>query len=200
MWMTRAALALFTSVLVGGCGGHFPVSFERLFPKSGTPPRSEVHNQQHLQRQLETLLAADRHLEALELIGSEIARGQAEGQFSQRYPEALNGVLQEALRLQQSDQAHAAGMLYRAAHSNYPRSLALRDQTEMTLTEIDASIELCANALLEEGLHSYRRGELEKAIACWETIPDFHPEHVASQRAIATTRTQLANLRRLEQQ
>ena len=199
MWLTKPIVAVSMVILLGGCNGHFPLALERLLPQRSPKTHSPEHTPQTLQRQLATLLAGGKHLAALSLIGIEIAHGQAENHFLGQYSAALNGVLNKALHLQHADQSRQAGALYRAAWVNYPRSLVLRDQTLMTLTEIDASIELCANALLEEGLQAYRRGALEEAIDSWEAISVFHPEHVASQRSIATTRTQLANLKRLNQ-
>ncbi|PLY07406.1 MAG: hypothetical protein C0624_03700 [Desulfuromonas sp.] len=196
MRLTYCATVLFLTTMLGGCSGRFPLEIDRLFPvhaPSQHPEKSSL-------RQIDSFLATNKPRAALTLINRKISQGEPEAHFGKHYPQAMNGVLNKALQLQQQGQALEAGLLYRTAHSNYPRSLTLREHTSMTLIEIDASIELCANALLDEGLQAYRRGELEAAIHSWEAITRFHPEHIASQRAITTTRTQLANLKKLQQQ
>lgn len=198
MWLTRACLAAAVALAISGCALQ-NLNLSQLLPEK-TKTRRVMLNPGQLQSNLDARLAANDYLAALALIGSAIHQGQPEERFKKHYPKALNGVLHEALQLQQASQARNAGSLYRTARLNYPHSPDLRAQASMSLTEIDASIELCANRILEDGLQFYRKGQLEEAIAHWGQIASFHPDHGASQRAVATTRTQLSNLQRLDQE
>jgi len=192
--MRLTSFILFFALLCGGCSPTHPVFMTFLTPFRKPP--SAVFNADQLQQKIAARLAANEHLAALTLIGSAIQ--ESEGVFSRQYPSALNGVLVKAQGLQNDDQPLAAGTLYRSARFNYPLTSELTRQAAMTLTEIDACIELCANRLLEKGLYAYRQGHLEDAIETWSVIDRFHPEHAASQRAIATTRIQLETLQNIK--
>ncbi len=189
-------LTLLAALFAGGCAlDRF--SLTRPFA-SLTRHTQERLPPARLQKEIDTRLAAKDFTGALELIHAALEGDKEEEDFARQLPAALNGVLSQALENQRLDHPLEAGSLYRTARIHYPRTQELQTRTWMTLTEIDASIELCASRLLESGLLAYRNGEYEKAIATWESIATFHPDHLASQRAIATTRTQLKNLERLE--
>lgn len=189
-------LLVLVVLLCSGCSS--PPSTLQKFFSLHKEPSPAVFNSGQLQKQLEERLAAKDPLAALVLIGSAIHQGENESTFSRYYPTALNAVLIQAQGLRSDDQPLSAGTLFRAARFNYPLTAALTSQAAMTLTEIDACIELCANRLLERGLYAYRQGRLEEAIATWSEIERFHPEHTASLRAITTTRIQLDSLQHIK--
>ena len=193
MRLTVSLVLLFT-LLISGCSTPRSALQKWFEPSLPEDSFATYYTLDDLTRQLDQHLVNFQYLRALALIRSAIHQGYEETAFDSNYPEALNGVLNQALLLQQNDQARDAGMLYRTAWASYPKDDKLQAETIMNLTEIDASIELCANRLLEKGLAFYRTGNLEKALEYWEKISEFHPEHKVSLRAIETTRVQLANL------
>jgi len=190
-------LLLAPALLGSGCtmsGARLLQPFAKLFGAQEERP-----TRPQLQREIGKRIEEKEFSVALNLIESGLSMGMDENDFASQYPAALNGVLAQALELQRLDQPLEAGSLYRIASLHFPRTAALQERAWMTPTEIDASIELCASRLLETGLLAYRNGDFDKAIATWESIATFHPDHTASQRAIETTRTQLSTLKRLEQ-
>jgi len=193
----RKAPALVLLVFLCGCQAlsNNPLSHILTYSRE---PGSELLSRNELQQLATRHLSSQEHLKALALIFSAVHQGHPESLFSSTYPQAINGVLVTATQQRAAGDPVKAGTLLKTVYLAYPHDPALQSATSMTLTEIDASIELCASQLLEQGLVAYRNGNLEEAISRWEKIARFHPQHAASQRAIETTRVQLANLLKID--
>jgi len=57
------------------------------------------------------------------------------------------------------------------------------------------AIELCRSSLTKNGLAEYRKGNLEKAVAAWESLLVFDPENAEIRKAVETAKAQLAKIK-----
>lgn len=62
--------------------------------------------------------------------------------------------------------------------------------------ELDGNIRICILNLFNQGLVEYRKGNLKEAIAMWESILSFQPDHEEVKKAIQTARHQLEKIKR----
>lgn len=113
------------------------------------------------------------------------------------YTEVSNRLLQAAEQEATAGRPDKAGKYYRMAHDIYPVDARLRSTINLSLENIDSNIEHCADRLMDNGLAAYRAGELDKAIAIWQGINEFLPNHSPSLIATNTARQQLKNLEML---
>ncbi len=110
------------------------------------------------------------------------------------HSKALNGLLNQAdLNLVQGNYFQA-GQLYRLLSRQLSQRGAVRIDAKIDPVQLNNRLEQCADQLMEQGLLAYRNGELEQALEIWDKINNFHPQYVASRRAVRTTRLQLRNL------
>lgn len=63
--------------------------------------------------------------------------------------------------------------------------------------EMDEAIKLCSANLTKRGLAEYRKGNLDKAIAVWESLLIFDPDNVEIKKAVETAKAQLGKLKSL---
>ena len=161
------------------------------------PPSAKskyLEQKQHVAR----LLEAKDFPAALDLITREVEQGTDEKQLQKEYLSALNGAIAQGESALAEQNPQQAGLLYRAALNNFPKTAELSRNSELPPSALTEKIELCANKLMEDGLKEYRVGNLNKAIEEWQKISSFYPHHKASQKAIQTANVQLANLKKIE--
>ena len=136
---------------------------------------------------------------ALATIHQMVENGVPESTLSSEYLKALQGVLKHAEKLMAKGVYSEAGNSFKAALDLYPREAELIEMVPLSIEQIKARIDNCADQLMEDGLLAYRTGDLKTAIGTWEKILSFQPQHEASQKAIHTAALQLNNLKTLEQ-
>jgi tetratricopeptide (TPR) repeat protein len=69
--------------------------------------------------------------------------------------------------------------------------------TDSNRKEMDEAVKLCSSNLTKRGLAEYRKGNLDKAIAAWESLLVFDPDNVEIKKAVETARAQLGKLKSL---
>lgn len=106
---------------------------------------------------------------------------------------AVDLLIKQAESAELNEQYLEAGRHYHLAMQQYRRG-GSSNQIE---PELQNRLNHCAGKLLQSGLHSYRTGELEKAIDIWSQIRAFNPDYKASELAIETTRIQIRELEKL---
>lgn len=149
------------------------------------------------QAEIARALNKENYLHAFELLLIEKHNGRAENAFAEAWPQAINGLLDQAERQFRKREFAEAGQLFRRIERNLPQDTELRARIDLDRSLLRRRVEDCADNLLESGLLAYRNGELQQALEIWTDINRFHPTHKASQRAIRTTRLQLQNLEAL---
>ena len=162
-------------------------------PKKSSVVSSQPANRQKITR----LLADDQYLEALAVIRQSSHEGATEREFGGAYRETLIGLVKQADALLDAEDYGSAGLRYRALLENFPGDRESAGNNLPSVGQVTSRIDLCAEKLMEQGLASYRSGQLQDAIATWQKILVFCPQHQAGLNAIQTARTQLSNLQKL---
>jgi len=75
---------------------------------------------------------------------------------------------------------------------------ALRPPVGFTRDALKNTVSICRENLTGAGLEEYRKGNLAKAIAIWESLLAFDPDNAEIQKAVTTARTQLDALKKKE--
>ncbi|ALC18224.1 hypothetical protein DSOUD_3510 [Desulfuromonas soudanensis] len=136
--------------------------------------------------------------EALALIDGERRRGASKSLVAKDYLAAVAGSLKSAAAAQAEDDYRGAGLLYRAILDYYPANLPLDQELKTSRHSIELNLRFCSDRLMEQGLHAYRRGDLDGAIGAWSQLLDFDPGHEPAGNALATAVRQRDALRTLE--
>lgn len=196
--MSQRTLLCLLILFLSGCGPARVTDWLK-----GSSPPLLAQDQEHEQvspngrAEIVTALERGRYQEAIELLRSAQEQGHSPELFSDAWPQALNGLLALAEQHRKNREYSDAGHLYQLGLRFFPENSPLAEAIVMDQPELRAQLEVCADQLLNLGLLADRQGELERAIAIWNKIGDFHPQHKASQQALATTRRQLQNLESL---
>ena len=72
---------------------------------------------------------------------------------------------------------------------------ALSPRPGVSREKLVEAIDLCRSSLTKNGLAEYRKGNLDKAIATWESLLVFGPENAEIRKAVETAKAQLAKLK-----
>ncbi|WP_020677646.1 membrane lipoprotein lipid attachment site-containing protein [Geopsychrobacter electrodiphilus] len=191
--MKKILLYLVLTFVLSGCAGS---TIPEGSKTSGQPVPQHQHTRSP-QTQIDLSLRQGDYSRALRLLGALQEQGGWNQQFEDTWAQAFAGLLAQAeQRLAQKDYP-VAGRLYSDAIDNLQKNSARLARRERDLLQLNKQLDYCADQLLERGLLVYRSGKLQQALAIWEQINKFHPQHTASQRAINTTRRQLHNLEAL---
>ncbi len=145
-------------------------------------------------------LAKENYLLALSALHQGVENGQSESSLTSEYLQVLQGIFQQAEALMAEEEFDEAGLFYRAALDGFPRDEEVAKKAPLSKEVIQSKIEACADQLMENGLLSYRSGELDTAIGTWKKILVFQPQHEASQKAIHTANLQLTNLNSMDKE
>jgi len=84
-----------------------------------------------------------------------------------------------------------AGMAYALLAGDLPAFDARQAVPLLSRAGLKAAIALCRESLTKAGLAEYRKGNLEKAIAVWESLLLFDPDNAEIKKAVETAKTQL---------
>lgn len=84
-----------------------------------------------------------------------------------------------------------AGLVYALLLENFPALEERQAAPPLTRTELTAGLALCRESLTKTGLAEYRKGNLAKAIAVWESLLVFDPDNAEIKKAVETAKTQL---------
>lgn len=84
-----------------------------------------------------------------------------------------------------------AGMVYALLAGDLPAFEARQAAPFLSRADLKAAIALCRESLTKAGLAEYRKGNLEKAIAVWESLLVFDPDNAEIKKAVETAKTQL---------
>lgn len=114
------------------------------------------------------------------------------------YATVTNRLLEDAAQASSAGRLAEAGTLYRQARDIYPQDAQRQATIDMSMAEINAKLESCADQLMTNGLVAYRSGELAAAVEIWKQIDRFHPDHSPSQIAIGTAERQLRTLETMD--
>jgi len=149
---------------------------------------------QRLRRQIE----AGEFLTALHRLDLKDRQFNDAPELAELYRRAVNAAIRQGQSRLAADKPGKAGLLFRAALTNYPQGARLADEIILTPGQLESKIAICAKKLMEQGLTVYRKGQLHQAIEVWQKILAFAPHHEASQNAIRTAHIQLNNLEKIE--
>jgi tetratricopeptide (TPR) repeat protein len=87
-----------------------------------------------------------------------------------------------------------AGLVSVVLLKSYPSFEGLRPPDALTRESLQETIAACRESLTQAGLAEYRKGNLAKAIAVWESLLAFDPDNAEIKKAATTARTQLNEL------
>lgn len=73
----------------------------------------------------------------------------------------------------------------------HPMLVGLRPPLAFSEEDLKTSVAVCRDNLTKAGLEEYRKGNLAKAIAIWESLLAFDPDNAEIKKAVTTARTQL---------
>ena len=166
-------------------------------PKTPAPPDKASGAEKKKQR-LRRHIEAGEFLTALDRLDLRDRHLNDATELAALYRRAVNEAIRQGQSRLAADKPGKAGLLFRAALSNYPRGPRLADEIALTHGQLESKIAVCAEKLMEQGLTVYRKGQLHQAIQVWQKILAFAPQHEASQNAIRTAHIQLNNLKKIK--
>ncbi|BCA80806.1 hypothetical protein AOP6_2593 [Desulfuromonas sp. AOP6] len=177
------------SLLASSCALHKPAP-SPLSMKDFPGPGQDREGA--LVRKQQKLMSQGDYLAALGLAGD-----SAKGYSAEILSRALPGAYGQGEEMLSKEHYAEAGATFA-----YLLSLAKGEKTslvgdEVPIEELARQRDFCAEQLMVQGMTEYRNGLLEEAIGTWEQILAFSPEHEGAQKSLATSRTQLANLKAL---
>jgi tetratricopeptide (TPR) repeat protein len=94
-----------------------------------------------------------------------------------------------------ADDYAKAGTVYALLLRNFTSFDKLSTRPGVSKEKLAEAIELCRSSLTKNGLAEYRKGNLEKAIATWESLLVFDPENAEIRKAVETAKAQLAKIK-----
>jgi tetratricopeptide (TPR) repeat protein len=94
-----------------------------------------------------------------------------------------------------ADDYAKAGTVYALLFRNFTSFDKLSTRPGVSKEKLAEAIELCRSGLTKNGLAEYRKGNLEKAIATWESLLVFDPENAEIRKAVETAKAQLAKIK-----
>lgn len=148
--------------------------------------------------QINSLVKKGNYQKALKTIQTGLKNGKTELYYGAVYVNAINGVLKEGNDFYSSGDYASAGPAFRAALDNYPSVESLRAGINYPPGEIEKHLKGCSQKLMEEGLLSYRQGQLDSAISTWRMIEKFDPENEEAKKALHTATTQREQLKNIK--
>jgi tetratricopeptide (TPR) repeat protein len=146
-----------------------------------------------LRRKVVSLLEKKNFRQAIELLS-----GRNRDGLEKEYVLAVNGLLEAG----DDDLSHgeyaAAASSFKAALDAYPAAPFPRERLSHDPKQIRASLEICANRMMEQGIEEYRRGRLESAIGKWKGVLAINPGHRQAKQSLDTATIQLQGLQNLK--
>ena len=190
--MRPVAISLYLLLALGLCACT-------LLPPA-SPPSVSAPSAPPVDREREAVrlqLREGNPLAALEAIRRAVRAGVKETAFIEEYPVAANDAVAGADLLRVRGEYAWAGENYRQVLEMYPRSAEVASRIARTRQEIEADLDGCAERLMERGLSEYRKGKLEEAVAAWQQILSFSPDHMGARQAVDTASRQMESLKGL---
>lgn len=88
-----------------------------------------------------------------------------------------------------------AGRIYVLLLRNSATFKGLETRATVSRESLAEKVELCRSGLTTSGLAEYRKGNLQKAIAAWDSLLVFDPENAEIKKAVETAKAQLGKLK-----
>ena len=190
------SLVALLALLLSSCAPTKPVQA----PAAGAPsslsipdfPGPQAEPRDALVQEQEKLMSRGDYLAALRLAGNRAQEERLE--ILHRALPGAQGQAKEMLAAQNYAEAGAAFGYLLSLVKTMEGAVAGKG---VSAEELARQRDFCAEQLMVQGMTAYRSGRLEEAIGTWEQILAFAPAHEAAQKSLATSRTQLANLKAL---
>jgi hypothetical protein len=89
-----------------------------------------------------------------------------------------------------------AGRIHALLLRNYASFEKFRPGVGFSRADLTKAIGVCRVKLTNSGLTEYRKGNLAKAIAVWESLLAFDPENTEVKKAVDTAKVQLQEIKK----
>lgn len=188
-------LAVLSTVYICSCAVNHvapPARPARISPALASPERrpapKPVFNAGAVVSEAQDDISKGRYEEAFNLYREALNAHPGNRKLVSGYDTGLHTVRKIADMAFEKTDCAAAGGLYR---------LLVRDAHPAAPAEdgrLRERIGYCSRTLTERGLASYRKGDLQMAIASWDSVLKFDPDNAEVRKALDTARIQLKNL------
>lgn len=105
----------------------------------------------------------------------------------------IKGVGDKAL---QEENHPLAGKIHSLLLRNYESLGKFLPKVDFSREDLEKLIDISRSALTKNGLAEYRKGNLVKTIAIWESLLEFDPENAEIKKAIETAKSQARKLKK----
>lgn len=89
-----------------------------------------------------------------------------------------------------------AGKALSALQNKFTTFTGLQPKTTFTHEDLEKGLTVCRSTLRNRGFAEYRKGDLEGAIAVWESLLAFDPDNAEIRKAVETAKTQIKKLKK----
>ncbi len=184
--MLRALLVCGLAVLVPSCAGtqDRTTAVPRTVPKQAAP---DVEARKHL--------AAGSYQQAIDDYAAELRRRPQDRELLRRYVDSLAEINALADRDLENEAYAAAGKGYLILLTNFPRFSAFAPTLAFDQGRLKERLARCRDALSTRGFKEYRQGDLDAAIATWQSLLAIDPGNEQIKAILDTARLQRSNLR-----
>ncbi len=138
---------------------------------------------------------AGRYQKALDLYDTAQRSALQDRQLLQDYTASVEKIRSVARQAMDQQDCVSAGRDYHLLLENYSRFQRLGGTLSFDATDLDENLTNCKKCIAKKGFEAYRNGDLDEAVALWETLLEIDPGNTEIKDALRIARMQQKNLK-----
>jgi tetratricopeptide (TPR) repeat protein len=162
--------------------------------KTQAPPKRSVHKSAQAATQARQHLAAGEYQKAINNYRSAYRNRPQDQALLEDYVKDLEEIKKAADKASNENNLALAGRIYDVLLKNYSYFKDFSRMLSFDRTHLDTKLTDCKLTLSVQGFQEYRKGDLTKAIALWQSLLKFDPDNADIKRAVKTAKLQQKNL------
>lgn len=156
----------------------------------GKTPQASVQTSHLAQQSIEV----GEHRKAIDIYSNEVKKQPKDPQLIKEFAKSLEDMKSSADRAAEKGDFAFAGHIYYVMHSNYTKFSSVASRLSFDPVSLNTKLAHCRKSLSTQGFQEYRQGNLNKAIAIWQSLLLIDPNNKDIKEVLRTAILQQKNL------
>ncbi len=153
-------------------------------------PKSSVQTQTLAKQYMD----AGEYQKAIDAYNGEYLKQPQDQALVKEYVKSLGDIKSAADKALEEGDFASAGKKYNVLLQNYPRFKVFDKRLSFNRTYLKTKVSLCKQSLSKQGFQEYRKGNLNAAIALWQSLLTIDPHNAEIKEALRIAKLQQKNL------
>jgi cytochrome c-type biogenesis protein CcmH/NrfG len=140
-------------------------------------------------------MEAGEYQKAIDIYSAECRKQPQNPSLMKEYAKGLNGIKSTADKALEKKDFASAGRMYYVLQNNYAKFNDVDKMLSFNSAYVNTKLSYCKKSLSMQGFQEYRKGNLNEAIALWQSLLVIDPNNEDIKVSVKTAKQQQENLK-----